>query len=177
MRRTFRPPQAASGTDTESVNEHSRIFHTVLQHHMRPLQFAIASVICVAFTSVAQELEQHEHAAGNPRSQYSSDTSFQAAMVEAMRRMDKGMAIAHSGSPDRDFAAMMIPHHQGAIDMAKAELQFGHDPVLRRLAQAIIVEQQQEIEVMRRQLDRMPASQAVGRPWAESLPRHDSHTE
>jgi uncharacterized protein (DUF305 family) len=48
---------------------------------------------------------------------------------------------------------MMIPHHQGAIDMAKAELQFGRDPVLRRLAQGIIVEQQQEIELMRRRLD------------------------
>jgi uncharacterized protein (DUF305 family) len=144
---------------------------------MRTLLFAIASVICVPFTSVAQELEQHEHAAQNPRAQYSSDASFQGAMVEAMRRMDTDMAIKHSGNPDRDFAAMMIPHHQGAIDMAKAELQFGQDPVLRRLAQAIIVEQQQEIEVMRRQLDRLPAAQAVGRPSSESLPRHDSHTE
>src|SRR6266508_1004423 len=63
-----------------------------------------------------------------------------------------------SGDPERDFAAMMIPHHQGAIDMAKVQLQFGRDPVLRRLAQAIIVEQQQEIEVMRRELSRLPPS-------------------
>ena len=74
-------------------------------------------------------------------------------MAEAMRRMDEGMRIRHSGNADRDFAAMMIPHHQGAIDMAKAQLKFGKDPVLRRLAQGIIVEQQQEIEVMRRRLD------------------------
>jgi uncharacterized protein (DUF305 family) len=47
---------------------------------------------------------------------------------------------------------MMIPHHQGAIDMAKAELTYGRDPVLRRLAQEIVVTQQQEIEVMRRAL-------------------------
>jgi uncharacterized protein (DUF305 family) len=57
------------------------------------------------------------------------------------------------GDPDRDFAAMMIPHHQGAIDMAKVELIYGRDPVLRRLAQGIIVEQQQEIELMQRSLN------------------------
>ena len=83
---------------------------------------------------------------------------FDRLMAEAMARMDKDMSIAHTGDPDRDFAAMMIPHHQGAIDMAKAELQFGRDPVLRRLAQGIIVEQQQEIEVMRRALEKAQRS-------------------
>jgi uncharacterized protein (DUF305 family) len=86
------------------------------------------------------------------------DPSFHRAMAEAMDRMTKDMAIPHTGNPDRDFAAMMIPHHQGAIDMAKVQLQFGRDPVLRRLAQAIIVEQQQEIDVMRRELSRLPSS-------------------
>jgi len=75
-------------------------------------------------------------------------------MAEAMERMGKDMSITHSSDADRDFAAMMIPHHQGAIDMAKAELQFGHDPVMRRLAQGIIVQQQQEIDLMRRELGR-----------------------
>jgi hypothetical protein len=51
-----------------------------------------------------------------------------------MERMPKDMSIVPSGDPDRDFAAMMIPHHQGAVDMARVELQFGKDPVLRRLA-------------------------------------------
>ena len=91
-------------------------------------------------------------------------TPFARAMSEAMQRMDRGMAARLTGDPDRDFAAMMIPHHQGAIDMAKAELQFGRDPVLRRLAQGIIVEQQQEIEVMRRQLERLPGSAAKRDP-------------
>jgi uncharacterized protein (DUF305 family) len=50
---------------------------------------------------------------------------------------------------DHDFAAMMIPHHQGAIDMAKAELSYGKDPVMRRLAQEILVDQQSEIDAMR----------------------------
>ena len=75
-------------------------------------------------------------------------------MNQAMTVMDQGMKQAPmAGNPDHDFAAMMIPHHQGAIDMAKVELLHGKDPVLRRLAQEIIVTQQQEIVVMRRQLD------------------------
>ena len=68
------------------------------------------------------------------------------------------MAVKLTDDPDRDFAAMMIPHHQGAIDMAKAELIAGRDPVLRRLAEGIIVEQQQEIELMQRKLNERSAS-------------------
>jgi len=79
---------------------------------------------------------------------------FHQLMNQAMTVMDQGMKQAPmAGNPDHDFAAMMIPHHQGAIDMAKVELLYGKDPVLRRLAQEIIVTQQQEIVVMRRQLD------------------------
>ena len=70
-----------------------------------------------------------------------------------MAKMDKAMMAAPmTGDPDHDFAAMMIPHHQGAVDMAKVVLLHGKDPVLRRLAQEIIVTQRQEIEVMRLRL-------------------------
>ena len=62
---------------------------------------------------------------------------FDAMMAQSMARMHADMAVSPSGDPDRDFAAMMIPHHQGAIEMAKAELAYGRDPVLRRLAQGI----------------------------------------
>ena len=80
-------------------------------------------------------------------------------MMQAMDRMDSAMIAAQpTNDPDRDFAAMMIPHHQGAIDMAKVELIYGHDPVLRRLAEGIIVEQQQEIELMQRSLNERSAS-------------------
>ena len=83
--------------------------------------------------------------------------SFASLMAQAMERMHRDMSIIPSGDPDRDFAAMMIPHHQGAVEMAKAELQFGKNPVLRRLAQGIIVEQLQEVEVMQREL-RQPSA-------------------
>lgn len=57
--------------------------------------------------------------------------------------------IPSLGDPDLDFAAAMVAHHQGAIEMAKVELQFGQDVRLRRLAQEMIVTQQSEIEVMK----------------------------
>ena len=75
--------------------------------------------------------------------------AFMHAMNESMDRMNTAMTAAvMTGDPDRDFASMMIPHHQGAIDMAKVELIYGKDPVMRRLAEGILVEQQSEIEAM-----------------------------
>jgi hypothetical protein len=79
----------------------------------------------------------------------------------AMRRMMTGMDIKPSGDVDRDFAAMMIPHHQGAIDMALAELRYGTNEQLRRIAQEIIVSQQQEIAAMHT---------ALGEPLPPSSP-------
>jgi uncharacterized protein (DUF305 family) len=69
-------------------------------------------------------------------------------IADAVARMHAAMDVPFTGDADRDFARMMIPHHQGAIDMALVELRHGRDERLRRLAQGIIVEQQQEIAVM-----------------------------
>ncbi|WBQ19799.1 DUF305 domain-containing protein [Sphingobium yanoikuyae] len=77
-----------------------------------------------------------------------SPDGFSSQMAASMERMHHAMMNAPSGDPDRDFAAIMIPHHQGAIEMAEAELRYGKDERLRRLAQGIIVEQRQEIAVM-----------------------------
>jgi uncharacterized protein (DUF305 family) len=75
--------------------------------------------------------------------------SFMHSMEESMNRMDTGMKSAPmNGNSDHDFVTMMMPHHQGAIDMAKAELIYGKDPVMRRLAEEIIVDQQSEIQAM-----------------------------
>ncbi|WP_405681651.1 DUF305 domain-containing protein [Streptomyces sp. NBC_01238] len=103
----------------------------------------------------------------------SSHSPFAAEMDASMETMAKAMADAPmTGDTDRDFAAMMVPHHQGAIAMAKAVLEHGKDPVLRRLAEEIIVTQQQEIGVMRSRLAATPvahrdASQAVTRGGRE----------
>jgi hypothetical protein len=74
--------------------------------------------------------------------------AFAADINAAMTRMMAAMGVKPSGDIDRDFAAMMIPHHQGAIDMALAELRYGNNEQLRRIAQEIIVDQQQEIAAM-----------------------------
>ena len=82
-----------------------------------------------------------------------SEATFYAEMSRKVVLMHAGMDIAPSGNTDRDFARMMIPHHQGAIDMALLQLKYGRDERLRRLAQSIIVEQGQEIAYMRTLLD------------------------
>jgi uncharacterized protein (DUF305 family) len=74
---------------------------------------------------------------------------YLAENVSAMTKMMIDMGIRPSGDVDRDFVSMMTPHHQGAIEMAQAELRYGHNDQLRRMAQEIIVTQQQEIAAMR----------------------------
>jgi uncharacterized protein (DUF305 family) len=81
------------------------------------------------------------------------DTSFMAMSDAAMTQMMTAMRITPSGDADSDFVAMMVPHHQGAIEMAQAELSYGRSEPLRGLAQEIIVTQEQQIAVMRRALD------------------------
>ena len=75
-------------------------------------------------------------------------SDFDAAMAEAMERMHRDMAVESTGDPDVDFAAMMIPHHQGAVDMARIVLEHGSDPEVRKLAEAVIAAQEAEIAWM-----------------------------
>ncbi len=69
-----------------------------------------------------------------------------------MTRMMAAMEIAPTGDADRDFVAGMVPHHQGAVEMAEAELKFGKNVALERIAQEIIVTQRDEIVAMHRAL-------------------------
>ena len=77
-----------------------------------------------------------------------------------MIQMNAAMCITPSADADRDFARAMIAHHQGAVEMARLELLYGRDPRLRRLAQGIVVEQSQEIAVLRSSL--ASSSTAIG---------------
>jgi hypothetical protein len=102
------------------------------------------------------------------RSAPPEEARFLSENVGAMTRMMTGMEIKPSGDVDQDFAAMMIPHHQGAMDMAQAELRHGHNEQLRRIAQEIIVDQQQEIAAMRL---------ALGQPLPPSLAAPDQPSD
>lgn len=89
-----------------------------------------------------------------------AEKPFLAEDDAAMTKMMKDMAVKPTGDVDRDFVAMMVPHHQGAIDMAQAELRYGHDARLKRIAQEIVVDQIEQISLMRL---------AVGEPLPPSV--------
>ncbi len=136
-----------------------RLDRTVLRtvrrmgHSMLPLLAALM----ILGSSV--DLNAGEHQMGDTMPGHGAGmgtrTPFATMMETAMTVMDDGMKRAPmTGDPDHDFAAMMIPHHQGAIDMAKAELLYGKNPVLRRLAQEIVVTQNSEITIMQRELQK-----------------------
>jgi uncharacterized protein (DUF305 family) len=92
-------------------------------------------------------------------SQLTADPAW-SELIASMDKMHVAMgAVARSGDSDVDFVRLMIPHHQGAIDMAKTQLLYGKDPQMRRLAQEIITDQQLEIELMQRWLKQRESTQ------------------
>jgi uncharacterized protein (DUF305 family) len=119
-----------------------------------------AAVLAMALVGAATSL------AGTP-----DETAFLAENDAAMKKMMADMEIKPLGDVDRDFVAMMVPHHQGAIEMAQAELRYGRNEQLRRLAQEIIVSQAQEIAVMRLAIGQ-PAAPSAASP-AQTRSRRD----
>jgi hypothetical protein len=98
-----------------------------------------------------------------------AEAPFLAENDAAMTKMMNDMAVKPSGDIDRDFALMMIPHHQGAVDMALAELRYGKNEQLRRIAQEIVVEQMQEIAAMRLAIGDTPPASAPAPTQQQAL--------
>lgn len=124
-----------------------------MSHLLRRLWHLTATLPAVALSGVAACLAAT-----------SIEAPFMTENDAAMTKMMAAMEIKPSGDVDKDFVAMMAPHHQGAIEMAQAELRYGHNEQLKRLAQEIIVTQLEEIAAMKL---------ALGQPLPPSSPSPD----
>lgn len=120
-----------------------------------PLAMSLACLWLVT-TAPAQDVGQgppdrvgkHHSTAGVP----ASDKFAESMHVTMVRMVEEVHGQEMTGNPDRDFLAMMIPHHEGAVEMARLVLVYGNDPLVRRLAEEIIASQQAEITAMRARL-------------------------
>jgi hypothetical protein len=156
----------------------------------RAISIATTSLVAATSFALAEDSTRAYHVRGTrpiqyvaDRPDYSNEQSFLSENDAAMNKMMADMTIKPTGDVDRDFVAMMVPHHQGAIDMARTELKYGRNEQLRRVSQEIIVAQQQEIAAMRLAFgDPLPPSAAsptepeiAPAPAAGAVPAVSSH--
>jgi uncharacterized protein (DUF305 family) len=114
---------------------------------------AVAAIVLLGISAVAYAQSGHQ-GHGTPKAAQKSGSASTKAYRAANAKMHTDMAIKFSGDADVDFVRGMIPHHQGAIDMAKVLLAHGKDETLRKLAMDIIQAQEREIAEMREWLKR-----------------------
>ncbi|MFP5076029.1 DUF305 domain-containing protein [Rhizobium sp. YIM 134829] len=110
----------------------------------------IAALTMPLVAAQAQEAGHSGHSmSGDMAMPMDDQVPSNQAFAAANDKMMNGMSIDYTGKPDVDFARSMIAHHQGAIDMAKVELQYGKDAEIRALAEGIIAAQEKEIAEMK----------------------------
>ena len=114
---------------------------------MNTKNMLLGAALALAFTlpAFAQEADHSAHQMSAPAAGESASTQ---GFIDANAKMHKAMEIDFTGNADVDFVRGMIAHHQGAIDMAKVELEHGKDPAIRKLAEDVISAQEGEIRMM-----------------------------
>ncbi|MDF2996622.1 MAG: hypothetical protein K0R27_2259 [Xanthobacteraceae bacterium] len=116
----------------------------------RSAAHGVLAVVLAAGVASGQDMPGMDHSGHmQPGTAAAAKTPSTEALEKANARMHQGMAIPFTGDTDIDFARSMIPHHQGAIDMARIELESGKDPELRKLAEEIVKAQENEIAFLK----------------------------
>jgi uncharacterized protein (DUF305 family) len=118
-----------------------------------PLKLSVIAAVTLsailAFGLSTSFVTAQQHHGNHGSSTVTAESASTKAYREANAKMHKDMDIRFSGNADTDFVRGMIPHHQGAVDMAKIVLANGKDPELRKLASEIIAAQEKELSFMR----------------------------
>ena len=134
-----------------------------------------AARILVAFAVPPLVFAHEAHPAAPQAALSAEESAFLQENDAAMTKMMNDMAAKPTGDVDRDFVAMMNPHHQGAIDMAVIELRYGKNEQLRRIAQEIIVDQMQEIAAMKLAIGERAEDTAPAPTQSQSVPAANVH--